>query len=95
MIAAEAGDIASDPFLLITQLGVGGILVYFAAWAYRKIEDARDKLGEQNREDIAELRARSERTEAELRRDLNETRERLIEALLKANPPHNRQDTDT
>jgi uncharacterized membrane protein YccC len=91
MIGAVTNDIGSDPLLLITQLGVGGVLVYFASWAYRKIEEARDKLGEQNREDIAALTARYERTEAELRRDLDDTRERLISALLNT-PPNNRQD---
>jgi hypothetical protein len=79
---AEAG---ASPALLFTQLGVGGVLVYFAAWAYRKIEESRDKLGQQNREDIEVLTERHEREVAELRLELRVTREQLIAALTAQN----------
>ena len=82
---------ADSPALLITQLGVGGVLVYFAAWAYRKIEESRDKLTEQNREDIEHLAARHDALVAELRAELKLTREQLIAALLNTNP----KDPDT
>lgn len=55
MIAAEAG-VDYDPVAILTQLGIGGALVYFAARLWRAFETKRDQLTEQNRDDIANVR---------------------------------------
>lgn len=77
-----AGDaMAGDPWALVTQLGVGGVLVGFAVWL-------QDKFATASRKDLTELRkemtALCERHDGDMRHERDrhdKTREQLYQVL--------------
>lgn len=103
VVGAEIGA-GTDPVGIAAQLGVGGVLVYFAARVYRIFEEKRTELDQQSRADIraveAKLEARHAADVEALRREitarddeLRETRAQLIEALRTSRPsPKNSED---